>query len=83
MTGDARGVLHAETERYCSHPSSVSNVERIGATSIETTIDGSVSGTLAARVAEYERCVDEVVLRAITAEQSVEAYLDFIRKAAG
>ena len=82
MTEDARGALHAEAERYGSYPSYASNLERIGATAIETTIDGSVSGALAARVAEYERSVDEVVLRAVTAEQSVEAYLDFIRKAA-
>ncbi|MBG6054878.1 alkanesulfonate monooxygenase SsuD/methylene tetrahydromethanopterin reductase-like flavin-dependent oxidoreductase (luciferase family) [Salinibacterium sp. CAN_S4] len=83
MTEDARGALRAEAERYGSYPSYAANFECIGATAIETTIDGSVPGALAARIADYERAVDEVVLRAITAEQSLDAYLDFIRKVAG
>ncbi|MBC7590188.1 MAG: LLM class flavin-dependent oxidoreductase [Salinibacterium sp.] len=83
MTADARGALRAEAERYGSYPAYAANFERIGASAIETTIDGTVPGSLAARVGEYEKHVDEVVLRAITAEQSLEAYLEFLERVAG
>ena len=78
MAADAREALRAEAERYDSFPAYAANFERIGASAIETTIDGSVPGALAARLDEYEQHVDEVVLRAITNEQTLDAYLEFI-----
>ena len=83
ITVDARGALRAESDRYGSFPAYAANFERIGVSAIDTTIDGSVPGALAARVTEYERHVDEVVLRAITAEHTLGAYLEFIEKVAG
>ncbi|MDJ0333917.1 N5,N10-methylene tetrahydromethanopterin reductase [Salinibacterium sp. G-O1] len=82
MTEDARGALHAEADRYSSYPAYAANFERIGATAKDTTIDGSVPGELAARVAEYAPHVDEVVLRAITTEQTLGAHLEFLEKVA-
>lgn len=82
MTPDARGALRAEAERYGSIPSYAANFERIGASAIQTTIDGSVPGALDDGLAEYGRHVDEVVLRAITAEPSLTAYLDFVSRVA-
>lgn len=79
MTEDARAALRAESDRYSRYPAYAANFERIGASAIETTIDGSVRGVLAARVTEYGEQVDEVVLRAITAKQTLEAYLEFIQ----
>ena len=83
MTVDARGALRAEAERYGSYPAYAANFERIGASAIETTIDGTAPGALAARVGEYEQHVDEVVLRVITAEQTLDAYLEFVELVAG
>ncbi len=82
MTVDARGALRAESDRYGSRPKYAANFARIQASAIDTTIDGSVPGALAARVTEYEQRVDEVVLRAITAEQTLGSYIEFIEKVA-
>lgn len=82
MSPDARGALRAEADRYGSYPAYAANFERIGAKAIDTTIDGSVPGALAARVDEYEPHVDEVVLRAITVNQTLGAHLEFLEKVA-
>lgn len=78
VTESARQALELEAARYASYPAYAANFTRIGAQAIETTIDGSAPGALAERVAEFD--VDELVLRAITAEASVDDYLEFIEK---
>ncbi len=67
VTEDARSALEEEAARYASYPTYAANLERIGAGILETTIDGTVEGHLAARAGEYLGSLDELVLRAIVA----------------
>jgi alkanesulfonate monooxygenase SsuD/methylene tetrahydromethanopterin reductase-like flavin-dependent oxidoreductase (luciferase family) len=64
---DARPALEHEAAQYASYPSYAANFERIGASAIETTIDGSGPGALAEITDAYLASVDELVLRAVTA----------------
>ncbi len=91
-----RGVLYARTAvepaalpaladeaaRYESYPSYAANFERIGARAIDTTIDGVVPGALVERAAEYTHIVDELVLRVVTADASLDAYSRFVESVA-
>lgn len=70
VSEDARPELEAEAARYLSYPSYAANFERIGAGPLDTTIDGTAAGSLAARTAEYLGSVDELVLRAIVAREA-------------
>ncbi|MCW2165655.1 Flavin-dependent oxidoreductase, luciferase family (includes alkanesulfonate monooxygenase SsuD and methylene tetrahydromethanopterin reductase) [Microbacterium hydrothermale] len=77
---DARERLEAETSRYAAFPNYAANFERMGVDAIDTTIrDGA---DLAAAVDAYAAAADEVVLRAIVPHDTVEAYVDFVRRAA-
>ncbi len=76
----ARGRLEAETARYASFPNYAANFERMGVDAIDTTIRDvtELGGALDA----YTAAADEVVLRAIVPEDTVEAYIDFARRTA-
>ncbi|MEJ7837633.1 MAG: hypothetical protein WKF81_02395, partial [Thermomicrobiales bacterium] len=67
-----------EAARYQSIPSYAANLERIGAKAIDTTIYEKDPERLAFRVGEYTQNVDEIVLRAITGENTLEAYLRIV-----
>ena len=73
---DARPALEAEAARYSGYPAYAANFERIGARAIDTTIDGSDG--LVQQVARYTAVVDELVLRAVVAEHTLDAYLRFV-----
>ncbi|MDQ1076378.1 MULTISPECIES: LLM class flavin-dependent oxidoreductase [Microbacterium] len=76
----ARARLAAETERYASFPNYAANFARMGVDAADTTIRDvtELSGALEA----YTAVTDEVVLRAIVPEDTVEAYVDFVRRTA-
>jgi alkanesulfonate monooxygenase SsuD/methylene tetrahydromethanopterin reductase-like flavin-dependent oxidoreductase (luciferase family) len=76
----ARGRLDAETARYASFPNYAANFERMGVDAASTTIrDAAHLGEI---LEAYTAAADEVVLRAIVPEDTIEAYVDFIRRAA-
>lgn len=76
----ARERLDAETARYASFPNYAANFERMGVGAADTTIRDvtELSDALEAHTA----AADEVVLRAVVPDDTVEAYLDFVRRAA-
>ena len=71
--------LRGEAERYGGIASYAANLERIGATAMETTI---VPDELAARLQEFGSGVDELVLRAITVDPSFDSLARFAERVA-
>lgn len=67
---DARAALEREAAAYASYPTYAANLERIGADILDTTIDSTAPGALAARAGEYLSSIDELVLRAIVASEA-------------
>ncbi|MCY1717831.1 LLM class flavin-dependent oxidoreductase [Microbacterium sp. SL62] len=76
----ARERLEAETARYASFPNYAANFERMGVDAADTTIRDVTE--LGDALEAYTAAADEVVLRAIVAEDTVEAYVDFARRTA-
>lgn len=74
----ARERLDAETARYAAFPNYAANFARMGVDAADTTIRDVTA--LDGAVAAYRAAADEVVLRAIVAEDTVEAYLEFVRR---
>ncbi len=71
----ARARLDAETARYASFPNYAANFARMGVDAAETTIRDVTE--LGDALDSYTAAADEVVLRAIVPEDTVEAYIDF------
>ena len=65
-------ALQAEAARYGSYPAYAANFERIGATPMQTTISDR------AGIQRYLGAVDELVLRVVTREHTLEAYEEFL-----
>ena len=76
----ARERLEAEIARYASFPNYAANFERMGVDAADTTIRDVTE--LGDALEAYTAAADEVVLRAIVAEDTVEAYVDFARRTA-
>ncbi|MDQ1084498.1 MULTISPECIES: LLM class flavin-dependent oxidoreductase [Microbacterium] len=76
----ARSRLDAETARYASFPNYAANFERMGVDAADTTIRDVTK--LADALEAYTAAADEVVLRAIVPEDTVELYIDFARRTA-
>jgi alkanesulfonate monooxygenase SsuD/methylene tetrahydromethanopterin reductase-like flavin-dependent oxidoreductase (luciferase family) len=83
VTPEALRAMVAEAARYQSYPSYAANFERIGAKAIDTTIYEKETDRLEYRIGEYTRSVDEIVLRAITGSDSLDAYLHVVDLAVG
>lgn len=71
----ARARLEAETARYAAFPNYAANFARMGVDAIDTTIRDVTE--LGDALDAYTAAADEVVLRAIVAEDTVAAYVDF------
>jgi len=71
----ARERLEFETSRYASFPNYAANFERMGVEAIDTTIRDVTE--LGDALEAYTAAADEVVLRAIVPEDTVESYIDF------
>lgn len=77
----ASAALAAETATYAGYPSYAANFARLSLDPADTTIEGSTPQRLADGIRayrEHEHAVDELVLRAIVAEPSVDAYRRFV-----
>ncbi len=72
--------LRAETARYAGFPSYAANFARLGINPDDTVLDAATHD-VASRLSDYRRGVDEVVLRAITADDSRDEYRRFIDRA--
>lgn len=71
----AVAALRTETDRYAGYPAYSANFARLGITAFDTTVS---PGDADERVAAYRTAVDEVVLRAITADETVDSYERFV-----
>jgi alkanesulfonate monooxygenase SsuD/methylene tetrahydromethanopterin reductase-like flavin-dependent oxidoreductase (luciferase family) len=80
LEADASPALAAETARYAGYPVYAANLERLGITARAATIDGTAE--LAERLPAYAAAVDEVVLRVITAHDSLAELERVLERAA-
>ena len=78
--GAALARLAEETARYAAYPNYAANFARLGIDAADTTFAGGEA--LREGLPAYREAVDEVVLRAITPDDTAEAYLDFIARTA-
>jgi alkanesulfonate monooxygenase SsuD/methylene tetrahydromethanopterin reductase-like flavin-dependent oxidoreductase (luciferase family) len=82
VEAEALAALEREANQYAGYPAYAANFERTGERAIESTIDGTDAVQLRKRVAAYTAVVDELVLRAVPAEVSLEGYSRFVELAA-
>ncbi len=74
----ARSALELEAATYARYPAYAANFDRLGITALDATIDGASDAVLADRLGQYTAAVDELVVRSIVAEPTLEKYLQFI-----
>lgn len=77
----ARANLVKEADRYAAIPAYASHFARMGVPPLETAIAADTPSAIAAALARWEGAVDEIVLRAITASDTVEETLALLRAA--
>lgn len=82
LADDARAKLESEALRYESFPQYGAHFERMGVRAIDTCVTGPTVAAVQAGLAGFDDIVDEVVARAIVADESAENYLELIRAAA-
>ena len=70
-----------EGGRYASIPAYGAHFERMGVKPVETCIAASSAGEIPAALSKWQGAVDEVVLRAITAEDTLAQHLELVRAA--
>ncbi len=70
----ARERLEQEAVRYESFPSYAANFARLRTRAVETAVIGTNAGDIQLGLSPYHRVVDETVVRAITAHDTVEEY---------
>ena len=73
--------LAEEGSRYASIPAYGAHFERMGVKPDETCIAASSAGEIPAALTRWQGAVDEVVLRAITAEDTLAQHLELVRAA--
>jgi alkanesulfonate monooxygenase SsuD/methylene tetrahydromethanopterin reductase-like flavin-dependent oxidoreductase (luciferase family) len=71
-------ALAAEAARYQAIPSYAANFDRIGARAIDTTIDGTDPEAFAERIGELSAIVDELILRIVAPDTSIESHVRFL-----
>jgi alkanesulfonate monooxygenase SsuD/methylene tetrahydromethanopterin reductase-like flavin-dependent oxidoreductase (luciferase family) len=74
----AMPALGAEAARYAGYPSYAANFARVGHGALDATIPGVDRATLASGIDAYAGTVDELVVRAITVEDSATAIRRFV-----
>ena len=74
--------LEEEAARYGAIPAYAANFARMGVKPMDTTLAASTDDALATAIAAWRGAVDELVLRAITAKDTVEENLALVRAAA-
>jgi alkanesulfonate monooxygenase SsuD/methylene tetrahydromethanopterin reductase-like flavin-dependent oxidoreductase (luciferase family) len=78
MEPNAVPLMVHEAEQYESYPAYAANFARIGARAIDTTIDGTAAAAFGERVSLYTSIVDELVLRAVPSDVSLDGYTRFV-----
>jgi alkanesulfonate monooxygenase SsuD/methylene tetrahydromethanopterin reductase-like flavin-dependent oxidoreductase (luciferase family) len=73
--------LGEEGDRYARIPAYAAHFERMGVKPVETAIAGPTAAEIRAGLARWTGAVDEIVLRAITANDTVEDHLALVRAA--
>jgi len=69
---DAHGALRSEAERYAALPGYAANFARIGRGPLDGAILATDAAELRAGVARYDGAIDELVLRAVTNDNSAD-----------
>jgi alkanesulfonate monooxygenase SsuD/methylene tetrahydromethanopterin reductase-like flavin-dependent oxidoreductase (luciferase family) len=71
--------LHDEGGRYAAIPAYASHFERMGVKPVDTAIAAASAQAIASALGAWQGAVDEVVLRAIVAKDTVEDHLTLLR----
>lgn len=79
----ARRRLEAEAARYEGIPSYAANFRRLGIRAVDTAVASDEPAGVREGLSRYEGIVDEVVVRAITATDTVEEYMALIDAVTG
>ncbi len=74
----AQERLEAEAERYARIPSYAANFGRLGVRAIDTAVRSDTAEGIRDGVAGYDGTLDEIVVRAITANDTVGEYLELM-----
>jgi alkanesulfonate monooxygenase SsuD/methylene tetrahydromethanopterin reductase-like flavin-dependent oxidoreductase (luciferase family) len=78
----AQEVFAREAARYASFPAYAANFARMGTPAAETGVVGDTPAEIQAGLEPFTDVLDETVVRAITGDESVEAYLALLEAAA-
>jgi alkanesulfonate monooxygenase SsuD/methylene tetrahydromethanopterin reductase-like flavin-dependent oxidoreductase (luciferase family) len=74
--------LQSEADRYTAIPSYGAHFERMQVPAVETAVTGSGPAEIARGLAAYDGKLDEIVLRAIVGEETLENYLALLQAGA-
>jgi alkanesulfonate monooxygenase SsuD/methylene tetrahydromethanopterin reductase-like flavin-dependent oxidoreductase (luciferase family) len=81
MGAAAMPTLRQEADRYGAIPAYAANFERMGVKPIETTIAATSPQDVRAAIAKWSGAVDELIFRAIVANDTVDENLTLVRAA--
>lgn len=81
LDGPAVERLRSESERYASYPQYAAHFERMGVEAIKTSVFGD-EAAIQRGLAAYPAETDEVVVRAIAADETYDAYFSLLKAAA-
>lgn len=74
-------AIRSEAARYESFPSYASNFDRLGFRAMDAAVAVDSGEDLRNRLAAYQGVIDQPILRAITAEDTLEAYASLVESA--
>ena len=74
--------LRSEAARYAGIPAYAAHFARMGVSALDTCVAGETAADIQARLAPYADVLDEVVVRAVTAEETADAYLALVEAGA-
>jgi alkanesulfonate monooxygenase SsuD/methylene tetrahydromethanopterin reductase-like flavin-dependent oxidoreductase (luciferase family) len=81
MGAAAMPTLEEESSRYGAIPAYAANFERMGVKPIETTIAASTPAEVRAAIARWNGAVDQLIFRAIVANDTVDENVALVRAA--
>jgi hypothetical protein len=73
--------LHDEGTRYAGVPAYAAHFQRMGVKPVDTAVAGQTPADIRAALARWDGAIDEIVLRAITGEDTVDETLALVRAA--
>lgn len=80
--GEENGeAIRSEAARYESFPSYAANFDRLGFRAMDAAVAVDTADDLKTRLAAYQGVIDQPILRAITAEDTIEAYASLVDSA--